>query len=451
MTKRILIPAFLLMFLFILILPTFAAQDPEDDNWCVTCKGWWMDDDYCFDCDHCINDCTCCSSVGHKYGSWYVVTSATCTESGQIRRDCNNCDYYELTTSLPKGHDYVDCVCTRCNDVSHAWSDADIAATCTTDGRHRQICDNCGAEELGESIPALGHTFVSGSCSECGASDPNYDPCANGHNYVDCVCTRCNDVSHAWTDAIIQPTCTTDGSHRLICDNCGAEQLRNTIPATGHSYGDWTIVTQPTETTTGQKNRTCTLCGYVERVVIDKLAHVHKYVVPPSGATLTERTKATCTAKATYWKACSCGEVSSTEYFEAGDFAEHTYLIGEINPSDILPTCQHTGQETKTCTVCNQTTTRILPKIDHIWNEPVEGVFQCTMCNIIKSENANEDESGNIVYGVINGLFDGFTSMYDRVTSGIAVNGISLETAIATVLVFVVVIVGIIFVLKVVL
>jgi len=43
------------------------------------------------------------------------------------------------------------------------------------------------------------------------------------------------------------------------------------IPATGdHTYGDWVTTIEPTTTTEGRKERTCSVCGEVETAVIDK-------------------------------------------------------------------------------------------------------------------------------------------------------------------------------------
>ena len=48
-----------------------------------------------------------------------------------------------------------------------------VAATCTAAGVKTYTCSNCG-DSYTESIPATGHSYVSGSCSVCGASDPGY-------------------------------------------------------------------------------------------------------------------------------------------------------------------------------------------------------------------------------------------------------------------------------------
>ena len=38
-----------------------------------------------------------------------------------------------------------------------------------------------------------GHDFVDGVCTRCEEPDPDYDPCANGHDFKDGACTRCEE------------------------------------------------------------------------------------------------------------------------------------------------------------------------------------------------------------------------------------------------------------------
>lgn len=38
-----------------------------------------------------------------------------------------------------------------------------------------------------------------------------------------------------------------------------------------HRYGEWTVTKEATETECGEKEHTCTVCGYTEKVEIEKL------------------------------------------------------------------------------------------------------------------------------------------------------------------------------------
>ena len=51
------------------------------------------------------------------------------------------------------------------------------------------------------------------------------------------------------------PTCTTDGAAEYYSDEYGTVTV--IYPATGHSWGDWSITTEPTLTKTGEAERVC--------------------------------------------------------------------------------------------------------------------------------------------------------------------------------------------------
>ena len=67
-------------------------------------------------------------------------------------------------------------------------------------------------------------------------------------------------------------TCESDGySGDTYCKDCGEKLESGTvIPATGHSFGEYEVVKEPTSTEEGLKSRTCGVCGKVESVTIPK-------------------------------------------------------------------------------------------------------------------------------------------------------------------------------------
>lgn len=92
----------------------------------------------------------------HSYGEWQVITEASCTNEGEKRRDCNNCDDYETEIIAMTNHEIV--------------IDVAVAATCTeeglTEGSH---CSTCGTAIVEQSVVAAkGHTYVDGQCENCG-------------------------------------------------------------------------------------------------------------------------------------------------------------------------------------------------------------------------------------------------------------------------------------------
>ena len=47
-------------------------------------------------------------ATGHTFGEWYTVTEATPTEPGEERRDCENCEHYEIREIPAKGYEMGD-------------------------------------------------------------------------------------------------------------------------------------------------------------------------------------------------------------------------------------------------------------------------------------------------------------------------------------------------------
>ncbi len=95
------------------------------------------------------------------------------------------------------------------------------------------------------------------------------------------------DTGAAYIDSIV----ITYGGSAAECD---------------HTYGDWAVSKEPTETEVGEKIRSCTKCGHVETVEIPKLICEHVFgdwsLVTPSTETATGVMSHTCT---------KCGEKES--------------------------------------------------------------------------------------------------------------------------------------------
>ena len=57
-----------------------------------------------------------------------------------------------------------------------------------------------------------------------------------------------------------------DATHHW--DECACKDVQNKEP---HQYGDWKVTKEATKTETGEKEHTCTVCGYTEKAEIAKL------------------------------------------------------------------------------------------------------------------------------------------------------------------------------------
>lgn len=86
--------------------------------------------------------------------------------------------------------------------------------------------------------------------------------------------TRGTDmIPHTYDDSSSQvtkqPTCTTAGEQVGKCTVCGKDGAKSEIPATGHKFGDWVTVKEPSLMAKGEQRRTCSVCNTIEKREID--------------------------------------------------------------------------------------------------------------------------------------------------------------------------------------
>ena len=117
--------------------------------------------------------------------------------------------------------------------------------------------------------------------------------------------------------------------HWKICENPWCGEI---IEKSAHTYGGWTVTIPATEEHEGERQHTCTECGYTETEIISKEAHVHSF-----GSEWKH--------DGTYhWHECDCGERT--------DISAHTPDGGRTAQSGGI----YTGTLTYTCTVCGSVT-----------------------------------------------------------------------------------------------
>ena len=75
--------------------------------------------------------------------------------------------------------------------------------------------------------------------------------------------------THSYTSNKVVATCTSKGYTLHKC-SCGSSYTSDETAALGHSWGNWTVVTQPTTQQEGKQTRTCSRCGATESQSIPK-------------------------------------------------------------------------------------------------------------------------------------------------------------------------------------
>ena len=118
-----------------------------------------------------------------------------------------------------------------------------------------------------------------------------------------------------------------------------------------HVWDNGKVTKEPTETETGIKTYTCTLCGETKTETIPKLTHEHSYDAVVTAPTCTEKGYTTHT--------CACGDSYVDTYVDA---LGHAWDNGKVTKE---PTETETGVKTFTCTRCGETKTETIPKLTH--------------------------------------------------------------------------------------
>ena len=256
-------------------------------------------------------ECSCGekTEVGnHTFGDWTITKEPTTTETGSRERTCSICKYTQTETLPVHTHDVHDeawkydetqhwqeCSCgERLNVANHIYGDWKTTkeATETEEGSKERGCTVCKYVQV-EDIPMLEHK----------------------HGIHD----------EAWK--------YDETDHWQEC-SCGEK-----LNVANHTYGDWKVTKEATETEAGSRERDCTVCEYVQVEIIPEIGHEHgihdetwKY------------------DKTQHWQECSCGEKLNV--------ANHTYGDWKVTKE---ATETEAGSRERGCAVCEYVQTEAIP------------------------------------------------------------------------------------------
>lgn len=348
------------------------------------------------------------ASAEHNY-TGTVLSEASCTKNGAMQYVCADCGNYYIEPIKAKGHKPGDWVVVT-------------KATKEKDGLRQKSCLTCKRILEEETIskdtvkdPAHVHKYTSSVTTEakCTTQGTLTFKCDCGKSYTEAIPT----TDHPSRQTIqTDPACDKEGSVITSCAECGAIISHDVLPAVGHRYGSWKVVTKATATTDGQRARTCSVCKKEETEAIPATgsttgastsSHTHRY----TSAVTTEET---CTTEGVTTFSCTSCDYTYTESIPALGHAPGNWTViteateaadglrqklcrrcGEVTSEEVIPalqpthehrwgtpvttkqpTCQKTGTRKYTCTECGDFYTASVDKIAHKVNS--SGV--CTMC-----------------------------------------------------------------------
>ena len=245
----------------------------------------------------------------------HLKTPATCTEAAVYYKSCtcgeNGTETFTSGSAL--GHDYTKEVenntylktaasnCTEYNVYWYACSRCDANAKDDAEATDKYYTSTtAGNHSFTEEIEDAAH-YVAGTGTNCQSVKKYYYDCA----YCDQIGTTTWD-STTYGPHNYAATWSSDADgHWHECSLCHDKKDQAT-----HTPGAAATETTP---------QVCTECNYT---ITAALGHTHVF----NKEVATDAYKAsdaTCTAKATYYKSCACGE-KGTATFEYGELAAHT-------------------------------------------------------------------------------------------------------------------------------
>ncbi len=194
----------------------------------------------------------------------------------------------------------------------------------------------------------------------------------------------------------VAATCTTDGNIEYYVCSCDkyfeneAATIEITeedivIPATGHTWSEWTVTKEPTLTEDGEATHYCTVCDEPEtQIILAYENHIH--VLTPVGAKAAACTTAGSIA---YWTCSICGKCFADEAGTAEIAEADTVIPATGHAWSEWVTTEDGATMTRTCTRgCGATETVPVPPTD----------ADLTNLTAVAPKDASCEEAGNIAY-----------------------------------------------------
>ena len=250
-------------------------------------------------------ECSCGEKTeagSHTFGEW-TVTPPTTEETGSRERTCSTCGYKDIETLPVHEHGIHDetwkydetehwqeCSCgEKLNLADHTFGEWKVTTppTETEEGSRERNCTVCEYVQT-ETIPKLEH-------------EHSYDGWQSDEteHWKECRCGEKTEAgNHTFGDWTVtkKPPTTEEVSQERTCASCGYKDIE-TLPVhehgihdetwkydetehwqecscgeklnlADHTYGDWDVTKEATETEAGSRERGCTVCGYMQTEVI---------------------------------------------------------------------------------------------------------------------------------------------------------------------------------------
>lgn len=218
-----------------------------------------------------------------------IIKAATCDEPGE-KWTTGKCLRGEDCDGTPN-EDGILTVRETIPASGHRWKEigendyvgpGDKAPTCTEAGRRTtgiKVCEICGKieEPKTETVLPLGHKW-GGFAPDPGQDAAQAEDCAERTvtGTVSCEREGCGEtqertitipgkMSHNWDEWAFD---TEKSVKTRTCKVCGKTEEQPLTSCAAHTWGGWTVVTEPTSAAEGLRKHVCRVCGAEETVKI---------------------------------------------------------------------------------------------------------------------------------------------------------------------------------------
>ncbi|MDE6583772.1 MAG: leucine-rich repeat protein, partial [Anaeroplasmataceae bacterium] len=250
--------------------------------------------------------------VEHKYGEWQITKEPTALEEGSRNRTCLECEYHQIDIMPVIQHE-------------HEFSDKYISDATT----HWLEC-RCGSiENKEEHIYRNWVTIEEPTDLKNGLEGSYCETCGHYGTRVISSLSHTHDFTASYQ--------SNETMHWIECA-CGQKDYLAL-----HTFGEYTIILEPTDFTQGTEIRVCFECGYIDEREIPMLPHYHY----DNFTYLWD--------EVSHYKKCSCG--IQTE--------EESHILGDWEVA-LEPTLTDSGYNRRSCTICGYDEIIIVPSLSHI-------------------------------------------------------------------------------------
>lgn len=286
-------------------------------------------------------------------------------------------------------------------------------ADCENSAEYYVSCE-CGEKGTAtfESGSPLGHTGGKATCEELAQ------------------CSRCGKTYGDYGEheygkftVISEKTCTTRGEKVATCKVCHKTNTIYTAPSHEYNDEDWVTVAEPRCFDVGVKQVICNECGKVVTQTIPAIGH-HDLASPTcehgnvcirchyeegeklghdfSNWEIKTGNEPTCTENGVKERVCHrCNKQETGVAYKTGHQGEWV--------TTIEPTCTTKGQKTRTCSVCNQTETSNISTLPHDYDKTIVKQATCTQNGTEKYTCKNCGYSYNMTIPATHDYYDWIT------------------------------------------